>query len=133
MTMKLLILNTRVIATATDEYSGPHQFLSVSDELDLSDIFNFKVINGSLIRDVPQSITRAQGKLALINAGLWPTVQGYVRSIADPIQKALAEVALNDTSEWSRASPFLNTAAADLGLTERDLDQLFIAAHGIQT
>ena len=80
----------------------------------------------------PQSVSRAQGKLALIQAGLWPAVIAFVDGIADPAQKAYAEVALNDTQEWRRDSPFLASAAAALDLSEEQLDTLFITAGGLQ-
>ena len=81
---------------------------------------------------VPQSVSRAQGKLALIGAGLWPAAIAFVEGITDPAQKAYAEVALNDTQEWRRDSPFLATAAAALDLSEEQLDTLFITAGGLQ-
>ena len=81
---------------------------------------------------VPQSVSRAQGKLALIGAGLWPAVIAFVEGIADPAQKAYAEVALNDTQEWRRDSPFLASAVAALGLSDEQLDALFITAGGLQ-
>ena len=39
--------------------------------------------------------------------------------------------ALNDTLTWERSSPFLNAAAAGLGMTDEQLDALFIQAAGI--
>ena len=80
---------------------------------------------------VPQQITRAQGKAALIMQGHWQAVLDYVAAIQDPIQRALAEVALNDTLTWERSSPFLNAAAAGMGMTDEQLDALFIQAGGI--
>ena len=80
---------------------------------------------------VPQQITRAQGKAALITQGLWGAVLDYVASIQDPTQRALAEVALHDTLTWERSSPFFNAAAAELGMTDEQLDVLFIQAAGI--
>lgn len=80
---------------------------------------------------VPQQITRAQGKAALIMQGRWQEVLDYVGAIQDPTQRALAEVALNDTLTWERSSPFLNAAAAGLGMTDKQLDELFIQAGGI--
>ena len=77
---------------------------------------------------VPQVVSRAQGKVALIQAGLWAQVLSFVAAIDDPLQKAVAEVALNDTSEWRRDSPFLAQAGAALGLTAEHLDDLFVAA-----
>ena len=81
---------------------------------------------------VPQSVSRAQGKLALIGAGLWPAAIAFVDGITDPVQKAYAEVALHDTQEWRRDSPFLASAAAALGLSEGQLDTLFITAKELQ-
>lgn len=80
----------------------------------------------------PAVVSRAQGKAALIQAGLWDQVLAYVESIADPTEKALADVALNDTTEWRRDSAFLNAAAAAIGLTPAQLDGLFIAAGQIK-
>lgn len=80
---------------------------------------------------VPQQITRAQGKAALIMQGHWQAVLDYVASIQDPTQRALADVALNDTLTWERSSPFLNATAAGLGMTDEQLDALFIQAGGI--
>ncbi len=79
----------------------------------------------------PTVVTRAQGKAALIQAGLWDDVLAYVDAITDPTQQALARVALDDTTEWRRDSPFLATAAAALGLTDQQLDDLFVAAAAI--
>lgn len=81
---------------------------------------------------VPESVTRAQGKAALITAGLWPGVIAFVAAIPDPIERALAEVALHDTQQWRRDSPFFNTAATALGLTGDQLDALFLAASKIE-
>jgi len=54
-----------------------------------------------------------------------------VSTIKNPKERALAEVALNDTLTWQRSSPFLNTAAAKLGLTNDQIDALFIDAEKI--
>ena len=80
---------------------------------------------------VPQQITRAQGKAALVMLGLWGAALDYVAAIQDPTQRALADVALHDTLTWERSSPFLNAAAKGLGMTDEQLDALFIEATGI--
>lgn len=81
---------------------------------------------------VPIQVTRAQGKAALIRSGLWQGVRDFVEAIADEAEKAVAEVALNDTTHWQRTSPFLNSAAQSLGLTDQQLDDLFIQASKIE-
>ena len=81
---------------------------------------------------IPVSVSRAQGKAALITAGLWPGVLAFVAAITDPTERALAEVALHDTRQWHRSSPFFNSAATALGLTGEQLDALFLAASKIE-
>jgi len=80
---------------------------------------------------VPSQVTRAQGKVVLIQMGLWPQVLAFVDAIEDPVQKAVAEVAINDTVHWQRNSPFLNQAATALGITQAQMDQLFIQASEV--
>lgn len=80
---------------------------------------------------VPQQVTRAQGKVVLIQMGLWPQVVAFVEAIADPMQRAVAEVAVYETLHWQRNSPFLNQAADALGITQEQMDQLFIAASQV--
>lgn len=81
---------------------------------------------------VPASISRAQGKAVLIQMGMWDSVLSFVAAIPDPAERALAEVALHDTTAWQRSSPFLNTAAAALGLSGEQMDAMFVAAHGVE-
>lgn len=81
---------------------------------------------------VPQSVARAQGKAALIGAGMWQAVLDFVAAIPDPTDRALAEVALHDTQQWQRNSAFLNSAKVGLGLTDEQLDTLFVAASKIE-
>ena len=52
-------------------------------------------------------------------------------SIQDPTQRALADVALHDSLTWERNSTFLNAAVAGLGMSDEQLDALFIQAAGI--
>ena len=77
---------------------------------------------------VPQQITRAQGKATLIKTGRWSAILAYVETISDPTEKAMAQVAVHDTLNWERTSPTVIQAAAALGMTSAELDELFISA-----
>lgn len=90
------------------------------------------IFNQTDFEPTPKSVTKAQGKAALIRAGLWQGVVDFVDSISDPVEKAVADVALNDTSHWQRSSPFLNSAAQALGLNDEQLDDLFLQASKIE-
>lgn len=80
---------------------------------------------------VPAVVSRAKGKIVLIRAGLWQSVLDYVAAIPDPVQKAIAEVALHDTQEWSRNSPLMAAISSALGVTEEQMDQLFVATQEV--
>ncbi|MEG0923198.1 MAG: hypothetical protein RSD57_15920 [Comamonas sp.] len=81
---------------------------------------------------VPAEISRAQGKGILIQRGLMPAVQTYIAAIADPEEAMWADLAMNDATVWRRYdSPFLLQAAAALGLTDEQLDEMFIAGSQI--
>ena len=80
---------------------------------------------------VPHMVTKAQGKAALIQAGLWQAVLDHVAGIEDETERALAEIALHDAQDYRRDSPFLNATADALGLTEERKDELFILASNI--
>lgn len=84
------------------------------------------------VSSVPQAISRAQGKIALIRSGVWDSVLAFVAAIPDPAERAEAEVALHDTQVWQRTSPFLNIAAAALGLSSEEMDALFVSAASVQ-
>ncbi|MDR2325109.1 MAG: hypothetical protein LBE51_06845 [Acidovorax sp.] len=80
---------------------------------------------------VPQTISRAQGRLVLYRAGLWASVLAYVAGITDPAEQFEADAALNHTTDWQRSSPFLGRAAMALGLSDQQLDNLFRDAAAI--
>ena len=80
---------------------------------------------------VPAVVSRAKGKVVLIQAGLWQSVLDYVAAIPDPAQRAIAEVALHDTQEWRRDSPFMTAISSALGVTEEQMDQLFVATQEV--
>lgn len=80
---------------------------------------------------VPQTISRAQGRLVLYRAGLWAQVQDYVAGITNPAEQFEADTALNHTTDWQRSSPFLGRAAQALGLNGQQLDDLFRQAAQI--
>jgi len=76
---------------------------------------------------VPFEVTRAQGKLALLNAGLLANAQAAATAAGQA-----AEIAFNDALTYERTSPTLNALATALGLSSGDLDSLFIAASKLK-
>lgn len=81
---------------------------------------------------VPKTILKAQGKAYLMQQGLWDKVVDYANSITDANAKIIAQVAINDAVHWNRSSPFLNNAAVAIGLTQAQVNEMFIAASKIE-
>lgn len=75
---------------------------------------------------VPQIISFAQGKRALIRRGHWQAVNDFVDAIEDETERLLAQSALNDPTEFHRTSPFLNYLAGVLGIPDSEIDEMFI-------
>lgn len=73
---------------------------------------------------VPVVITSAQGKLALIELGLFDAARSCLDSIVDPVEKLKAQIEW-DRPTWERPSLFLNATWAALGGTSEGLDDAF--------
>lgn len=76
---------------------------------------------------VPQSCTRRQGRLALLQAGLLAAVETAIAAITDPVQRMSAQIEY-EADTWERANAFLQAMWAQLGGTPDELDELFMSA-----
>lgn len=70
---------------------------------------------------VPSSVTRRQGRLALLQVGKLDVVEEAIEGN----QQGLIEY---EADTWERSNPFLQMLWAQLGGTEAELDALFILA-----
>lgn len=75
----------------------------------------------------PQSVTRRQGRLALLDAGKLLEVENMIAAMADPTERLTAQVEY-EADTWERSNAFLQYMWAQLGGTEAQLDDLFILA-----
>lgn len=80
---------------------------------------------------VPDVIDSAQGQFILIEMDLWDSVLAYIAAIPQKKQREQVETAVMRTQRWRRDSPTLNQMASELGLTEQQKDELFIAASKV--
>ena len=94
-----------------------------------------KAIGTPVLEDIPtimpQTVSRAQGKASLLMFGLLDDVEAYIEAMPEGVDKKLALLAYNETNEWHRESPFLQQMASEIGLTQEQLDNLFIVAATI--
>jgi hypothetical protein len=86
---------------------------------------------GAPVAAVPQKVTARQAHQALILAGLYDAVQTAISAIADPLQRKLAQVEWEKSQEFARDWPLLLSIGQGLGLTDADMDDLFIQAGSL--
>lgn len=79
---------------------------------------------------VPAAVTMRQARLALLGAGLLPTVQAAIASLPSP-QKEAAEIEFEYAQEVQRNHGLVPAMAQALGMTEAQIDDLFIAAAAL--
>lgn len=130
--MKLAIFNKKITSVVSDAYVAPPGVTLV----DLPEGFNmdrapdYVYQNGQLNLAVPERVTMRQARLALLQAGVYGNIPAILDSF--PLQQRVAA-----QIEWeyalfvSRNSTLVNTLGAALGLTQNQLDQLFITAASI--
>lgn len=81
---------------------------------------------------VPEIIDAAQGQYILIEMDLWDSVLAYIAAIPSKKQRQQAETAVFRTQRWRRDSATLIQMAQALGITEEQMDEMFIAADKVK-
>ena len=80
---------------------------------------------------VPTSITNGQARAALILNGMIDQIQPIIDAIPDDTQRRLANNDWEYRLVFERDNPTLLALADSLGLTESQIDDLFIQASGL--
>lgn len=128
--MKLLIQNTRIAATATDDYDGPEQYITAPADFDLARMADYRFDGEALTLAPDTRITRLAfrnrftqpEKVMLELAGLDdPTAPMAQRQQAAAIRVHLADVA---------ASAFVELARADTRAGVQSLEAAGLLAPG---
>lgn len=76
---------------------------------------------------VPESVSMRQARLALLGAGLLPQVDAAIASLPSP-QKEAAAIEWEYAQEVQRHNGLVPAMAQALGMTEAQLDALFMQA-----
>ena len=80
---------------------------------------------------VPLEITPRQAELALLGAGLDGAVDAAIAAMPAGPQKRAAEITWRRSTAVQRFHPLIMALGPQLGLTEAQIDQLFIAAKAL--
>lgn len=76
---------------------------------------------------VPQQVTMTQARLALLSAGMYDKVQLAIDVLPEP-QKTAAQIQWDTRPTVERTNGLLTALASTLGLTDAQVDALFVAA-----
>jgi hypothetical protein len=79
---------------------------------------------------VPFSVTKRQGRLALLSAGKLDLVAEAIAALPSP-QREAADIEWNDATNYERNSPFVVLLGEKIGLDSAELDALFIEAANL--
>lgn len=74
---------------------------------------------------IPQSVTRFQALATLAAGGYLDTVHTYIDALP---RINIQRLAFENATDWERTSPTVNALATMLGLTDTEVDDLFVAA-----
>lgn len=76
---------------------------------------------------VPASVSMRQARLALLGAGLLASVDAAIAAMSSPAKEA-TQIEWDYASEVQRGNALIASLAAGLGLTETQVDDLFVVA-----
>jgi hypothetical protein len=74
---------------------------------------------------IPATVTRFQALATLSAAGHLPAIRTYIATLD---QDNITRLAWENAADWERSSPTLAALATMLGLTDAQVDDLFVAA-----
>lgn len=82
---------------------------------------------------IPTSCTPAQGLVALyaVKGITEADVNAAIAAIPDPVQRYTAQIGFQRATVWERGSATMQAMAVLLGLSDADLDALFVFAAGV--
>ena len=81
---------------------------------------------GSVPADVPRSVTPRQVRLVLLAQGLLESVETMIAA-----QDEATQITWKYASEFRRDDPLLNQLAANLNLTQEQIDEFFVIAANL--
>lgn len=101
--------------------------LSENEKLCIRNDFN-GVVNTAVVNSVPSTVTPRQIRLALIMSGVTlSTIEAAIDSLPEP-RRSVAKVTWEYSVEFQRGNPLIASMGPALGLTDAQIDQLFMLA-----
>ena len=114
--------NDIAYAYLTDEEAETYSDLTLVSQEEIEEL-------GDVVKIlIPESITKRQAKQQLLLEGKLGQVQEVIDSIPDETERIMAQLYWDESTEFERSHPTLVELGTALGLTEAELDMMFINA-----
>ena len=114
--------NDIAYAYLTDEEAETYSDLTLVSQEEIEEL-------GDVVKIlIPESISKRQARQQLLLEGKLGQVQEVIDSIADETERMMAQLYWDDSIEFERSHPTLVELGTALGLTEAELDIMFIKA-----
>ena len=128
--MKLIIQNTRIAATATDDYTGPDEYIQAPPDFNAERMGEYRVVDGVLTLTPSIRIT----KLAFRNRFTGPEKVAIefagLDDPAAPMAQRLQAAALRSNQADVNAATFIDLAREDTRAGVQMLEALGLLAEG---
>ena len=109
-------------AYLTDEEAETYSDLTLVSQEEIEEL-------GDVVKIlIPESISKRQAKQQLLLEGKLGQVQEVIDSIPDETERMMAQLYWDESTEFERSHSTLTEICAALGLTEAELDMMFINA-----
>ena len=120
--MKAVIVENKISALVTDDYSGACVDLPI--DFNINDVDKYMFVEGMLVIPVykPTSITPRQARLKLLEADLLDNLEAVITT------NRAWQIEWEYATEVKRDSPLIDAVASEAGLTSEQIDQMFLEA-----
>jgi len=128
-----VVTNTILASVQEAEAAFPD---SVCIDASLGGSIGDRYVDGQFVRpeppapEIPQTVTMRQCRIALLDAGLLESVQSSIATMPGT-EGERARIDWEYAQEVRRDWPLIAYMAADLGLTDEQVDAMFVAASAI--
>ena len=126
-----IIIDGKVSNVALSEAALEPNWIACGDTVQIGDAWDGQsFLPAPPVVQVPQSVTMRQARLALLGAGKLAAVEVAIEALPSP-QKEAAWIEWEYAATVERNSPLIQQLAPALGLTEAEMDALFLQAASL--
>jgi hypothetical protein len=120
------IVTGRSVGLRLDEYV----YIDTKEKVEDENIIKAKELKSKLEKEllVPKNISPRQAREIIIRIGLFNTVETYINNIEDETERLIARNYWEYSEVFERNHPVLLTLVSALGITDEQLDNMFIEA-----